>query len=93
MTSITRRSALGAAVALVGGILTSPGSADAMEQKGGLRFELYRDSRKGFRWRLKSANGRVLATGGEAYSTRSACREAIDRIREGASSAEVDDQT
>ncbi|MFN8573157.1 MAG: DUF1508 domain-containing protein [Gemmatimonadaceae bacterium] len=93
MTSLSRRAALGMGFAFLGGVMTAATPTAVAAQKNALRFELYRDSRKGFRWRLKSSNGRVLATGGEAYTTKAACREAIDRIREGASTAEVDDRT
>ena len=29
------------------------------------KFEIYQDAKKGYRWWLKSANGQVIATGGE----------------------------
>ena len=33
-------------------------------------FELYKDSAGEFRWRLKSANGLTIATGGEGYTNK-----------------------
>jgi uncharacterized protein YegP (UPF0339 family) len=29
------------------------------------KFEIYKDTKGEFRWRLKSANGQTIATGGE----------------------------
>jgi uncharacterized protein YegP (UPF0339 family) len=68
-------------------------SADpvAETQRATLKFELYRDKGRDFRWRLKAANGRILATSSEAYTAKADCRTAIDRIREGARVATIDD--
>ena len=38
--------------------------------KRATRFELYRDKRGDWRWRVVAANGRVLADSGEGYSRR-----------------------
>ena len=58
-----------------------------------LRFELYRDTRREYRWRLKAANGKVLARSNEGYRKKVDCRSAITRIREDAGTATVDDRT
>lgn len=44
------------------------------------KFQPYR-ARDGWRWRLKAANGRILADSGQAYTTRWNCLRAIDTIR------------
>jgi uncharacterized protein YegP (UPF0339 family) len=59
----------------------------------GLQFEVYRDSRKQFRWRLKAANGHVIATSSEGYKAKADCLSAIARIKEDARTATVEDQT
>lgn len=41
------------------------------------RYEIYEDSRGEWRWRLRAANGRVIADGGEGYSRRDSCRRAV----------------
>jgi len=58
------------------------------------RFQIYRRlTLKGYRyfWRLRSTkNGQVLATGGEGYSRRIDCTEAVGRIQMYAAMAEVE---
>jgi uncharacterized protein YegP (UPF0339 family) len=48
-----------------------------------LKFELYEDSAKEHRWRLKSANGKILATGGQGYQAKSDAKSAVDKIIKG----------
>ena len=57
------------------------------------KFELYKDSSGGFRWRLKSGNGQVIATGGESYTSKSGAQNGIDAVQRDAPGADVDDQT
>ena len=85
---ISRREALMGTMALVLGP-HRPG-AEGHDQAA-MRFELYRDSRGRFRWRLKAGNGRVIATANEAYNTKAACRQAIERVRSGAATAQVEE--
>lgn len=35
--------------------------------------ELYRDSRREWRWRLRASNGRILATSSEGYRRKDDC--------------------
>ena len=58
-----------------------------------LTFEVYQDKAKDFRWRLKSRNGQVVASSSEGYKAKADCESAIDTIKAGAASAEVDDKT
>lgn len=44
----------------------------------------------GWRWRCVAPNGRIVATGAEAYSTKSNCSAAVDRFLE-AGLAKADD--
>jgi uncharacterized protein YegP (UPF0339 family) len=41
------------------------------------KFEIYKDTKGEFRWRLKSANGQTIATGGEGYASKSGCENGI----------------
>jgi uncharacterized protein len=52
-----------------------------------LTFEVYKDTKGEFRWRLKATNGEVIATSGEGYKAKADCTHAIDLIKEGASKA------
>lgn len=46
------------------------------------KFELYKGSDSQYRWRLKSSNGQVIATGGEGYSSKSGARTVSPRSSE-----------
>lgn len=56
-------------------------------------FELYKGSDGQFRWRLKSANGQVIATAGEGYTTKASAQNGIDAVKSDAPSAQVKDLT
>lgn len=45
------------------------------------KFEIYQDRALEYRWRLKAANGRIVADGGEGYSTKSNAKQAAERAR------------
>ncbi len=47
----------------------------------GLEFEVYRDERGEYRWRLWSENGNKIAASGEGYRSRSACMRGIEIVR------------
>jgi uncharacterized protein YegP (UPF0339 family) len=93
---MTRRRAFAVATStfgvLVSGLLSAPEFASAV-QGSRLKFEISRDGRSEFRWVLKAANGRVIATSGEGYKAKVDCRNAIAAIKRGASSATVTDLT
>ena len=56
------------------------------------RFELYKDARGEFRFRLKAGNGEVIAVASEGYTTKAAAKNGIDSIRRNAADAEVVEQ-
>lgn len=51
-----------------------------------MKFVLYRDKQREFRWRLVARNGRVMADSGEGYKTRRGRNKAIHAIRIGVKS-------
>lgn len=57
------------------------------------KFEVYKDGRGEFRWRLKSGNGQTIATGGEGYTSKSGALNGIKAVQRDAPGASVDDQT
>jgi hypothetical protein len=61
------------------------------DRQGQLTFEIYKDAKDAFRWRLKSANGQVVATGGQAYKAKSDCEHGIQIVKDGAAKAKVVD--
>lgn len=56
------------------------------------QFEIYTDSRGEYRFRLKAANGEVVATG-ESYATKAGALRGVDAVKRAAAAAEIDDQT
>lgn len=52
-------------------------------------FEVYEDAASEWRWRLVAQNGNIVADSGEGYGSRSAAREAAERVRGGAPEADV----
>jgi uncharacterized protein YegP (UPF0339 family) len=53
------------------------------------KYEIYKDSSGGFRFRLKAGNGEVIATG-ESYSTKAAAQKGIESVKNNAGSDVVD---
>ncbi len=54
------------------------------------KFEVYEDRSGGFRFRLKAANGEVVATG-ESYTARSGAHGGCDAVKRAAAAATVED--
>ena len=46
-----------------------------------MTYHYYKDKKGEWRWRLKAANGRILADSGEGYKNLSDCLEDIDRVK------------
>src|SRR4249919_3227059 len=51
------------------------------QDKDRLKFEVYQDASKDFRWRLKAGNGEVLATPGQGYKAKTDCQKGVERIK------------
>ncbi len=85
-----RREMMGLALGAVAGGLAVGSSAEAA---AGMTFEVYKDAKEEFRWRLKATNGQIIATGGQGYSAKADCKHAIESIQKGAASAKVEDMT
>jgi uncharacterized protein YegP (UPF0339 family) len=54
-------------------------------------FEIYKDSSGSYRWRLKAANGQVVASSGEPFTSEANARSAAENVKANAGSAEVVD--
>ena len=44
------------------------------------KFHIYQDDEGDWRWRLKSANGRIIADGAEGYTSKAGARRAVDTV-------------
>ena len=58
-----------------------------------LTFEIFKDARKEYRWRLRAGNGKVIAMADEGYTRKDACQHAIEIIKDGAAKAKVEDKS
>ena len=56
------------------------------------KFEIYKDKKGQFRWRLRADNNQVIASG-EGYTTKAGCKNGIESVRKNAPKAKIDDQT
>ena len=61
---------------------------EGYEQEKHPKFELYKDKKGEFRFRLKARNGEIIATG-EGYVSKSGCKNGIESIRKNADSPVV----
>lgn len=52
------------------------------------KFEVYKDAKGEYRFRLKAANGEVIAVG-EGYSSKQGCLNGIESIKKNAPTAEI----
>lgn len=55
------------------------------------KFEVYQDKAGEYRFRLKAANGQVIAVG-EGYKAKAGCLNGIESVRKNAPEAEVAEQ-
>lgn len=46
-----------------------------------MKFEVYRDSRGEYRWRLKHSNGNILATSSEGYKSNQSAMRCIENVK------------
>lgn len=46
-----------------------------------MKFHIYKDHKDEWRWRLKSANGKIIADSGEGYSSKQACQHGISLVK------------
>lgn len=49
--------------------------------KGVWMFEVYRDAKREWRWRLRAPNGRIVADCAEGYGRESAARFAVWKMK------------
>lgn len=64
---------------------TEKGFATASSPK----FEIYKDKKGEFRFRLKAKNGKIIATG-EGYSALAGCKNGVTSIKKSAPTAKVE---
>ena len=45
------------------------------------KFQLYRDAKQEYRWRLRARNNRIIADSGEGYVHKADCEHGIELLR------------
>lgn len=49
-----------------------------------MKYVMYKDTQGQWRWKLVSANSRIVANSGEGYYNKTDCRSAIDLVKSSA---------
>jgi uncharacterized protein YegP (UPF0339 family) len=89
---------LGALLALLAGAVggerlasaqNRTGKAAKAKPAGQLKFEIYQDKANKYRWRLKAANGEILATSGEGYKSKESCKHGLASVQKGAGTGKL----
>jgi uncharacterized protein YegP (UPF0339 family) len=57
-----------------------------------VKFELYKDTKGEFRWRLVASNGQTIATGGEGYKSKESAKAGIESVKKNAPIAEIEEK-
>jgi uncharacterized protein len=72
----------------------SPTLRITVEERSGsmaATFEVYKDGKGEYRWRLRTGNGQVIATGGEGYSSKANALGGVKAVQRDAPVAQVVD--
>jgi uncharacterized protein YegP (UPF0339 family) len=96
MQPIVRRLALALAMLLAisaADVATAQKDKDKEKAGGPAVFEVYKDRGGEFRFRLKDADGTLLAIAGKGYDKKAECQAVIDAIKKEAAKAKVEDET
>jgi len=75
------KSCLGGFIAVAVLALTQPFVGSAAQGKDALKFEIYEDAAKEFRWRLLGSDGKVLATAGQGYAAKAGAVNGVKLIQ------------
>lgn len=51
------------------------------EERSTVMFELYKDAKGEWRWRLVANNRKLIADSGEGYRRRHECHNAVERVK------------
>jgi len=56
-----------------------------------MRFEIFRDEQKQYRWRLKAGNNKIIASSAEAYHNKADCQHGIELVQTKAAEAKIEE--
>nr|WP_276410933.1 HVO_2922 family protein [Halomicroarcula sp. XH51] len=54
-------------------------------------FELYTDTADQWRWRLRHANGNIIADSGEGYASKAKAKQGIESVKTNAPEAAIEE--
>ena len=57
-----------------------------------MTYEYYKDHKGEWRWRLKAANGRIIADSAESYKEKEDCLHDIDLVKQSSNAAVITEQ-
>ena len=58
-----------------------------------MKFEIIKDNRGEYRWRLRASNGKIIADSGEGYVNKGDCEHGINLVKKHAPYAKIEDLT
>ena len=56
------------------------------------KFQMYKDAKGEFRWRLIAPNGQTIATSGEGYTTKDSAKNGIESVKKNAPKAKIEEK-
>ncbi len=56
-------------------------------------FEVFIDNAEEYRWRLRAANGEIIADSSEGYKAKDSCLHGIELVKTEAPDASIEDET
>ncbi len=54
-----------------------------------MKYEVYEDEKKAFRWRLKSSNGQTIASSSGSFKDKAEAEKATEKVKGGVAKAEI----
>ena len=55
------------------------------------KFQVYKDAKGEYRWRLVAPNGQTIATGGEGYKAKESAKAGIESVKKNAPTAMIEE--
>ena len=56
------------------------------------KFEIYKDKKGEFRWRLIASNGQMIANSGEGYKSKDSAKNGIESVQKNAAKAAIEEK-
>ena len=53
------------------------------------KFQLYKDKKGEYRWRLVASNGQTIADSGEGYKSKDSAKAGIESVKKNAPAADI----